>query len=499
MLPREAEQLSERTILISWFGYFAVLVLARLALGGAVELDEAEQLVMTQQWCWGCDVQPPLYTWLQKLFFSVGGVNLATVVLLKELLLASVGAVVFRTVKLMGGQTTVAAAAMLSFFLLPQFVWESQRDQTHSVLATLCAATTLWVAVRLAQKNSAANFAGFGLVAALGCLSKYNYAVFLGALGLAFVSLKDFRHVWFTRRAVFAAAVFVIVVWPHAEWARAHPSIVLARTNQVQVQSAGLWSGWVQSLGSLTAAVAAFSGLAVVVYFILFRRAAVTMAVTADLEKNRRLVRRILTVGGALCLVMVVVGQARFKDRWMQPLLFLTPVFLALAVAEKLAGNPWRHLRWVTGGVAVAVAFVLGVLPFWAARTGHYRYLNPAYAELAKEIRARGFDRGLVLVSSRKLGGNLRLSFPDSKILGVNFPAFTVPPPTLPCVAVWECSGGIAPTELMARVVRETRGVELSQVASPIVVEIPRERTREQPVTFAFVLLPAKAPQLNGR
>ncbi|MFM2295710.1 MAG: hypothetical protein RLZZ350_2123 [Verrucomicrobiota bacterium] len=493
MRAREDEPFSERTILIGWFGYFAVMALARLALGGGVELDEAEQLVMTQQWCWGYDVQPPLYTWLQKLFFTAGGVNLATVVVLKELLLASVGAVVFRAVKAMDGSSTVAAAAMLSFFLLPQFVWESQRDQTHSVLATLCAATTLWLAVRLARKNSATNFAAFGLVAALGCLSKYNYAIFLGALGLAFVSLKDFRHVWFTRRAFWAAAVFAVVAWPHAEWARAHTAIVLSRASQVQVQGVGLGRGWAQSFGSLVAAVAAFSGLAVVVYFILFVRATVTVAATADLEKHRRFVRRILALGGALCLAMVVGGQARFKDRWMQPLLFLTPVFLALVVAEKLAGQPWRRLRWVTGGVAVAVAIVLSVLPFWAAAAGHERYLNPDYARLAAELRARGFSSGLIVAADRKLGGNLRLNFPDCEIRGVNFPELTPPARDVPGVVVWSAAtdGQLAPPPLLVQVVRELRGVDLAALAPVTVVTIPREHTAQKPMTFAFITLPA--------
>jgi hypothetical protein len=177
----------------------------------------------------------------------------------------------------------------------------------------------------------------------------------------------------------------------------------------------------------------------------------------------------------------------------MQPLLFLTPVFLALVVAEKLAGQPWRRLRWVTGGVAVAVAIVLSVLPFWAAAAGHERYLNPDYARLAAELRARGFSSGLIVAADRKLGGNLRLNFPDCEIRGVNFPELTPPARDVPGVVVWSAAtdGQLAPPPLLVQVVRELRGVDLAALAPVTVVTIPREHTAQKPMTFAFITLPA--------
>ena len=46
----------------------------------------------------------------------------------------------------------VALVAMFSMLLFPQITWESQRDLTHSVLATALAAATFFVALRDARR-----------------------------------------------------------------------------------------------------------------------------------------------------------------------------------------------------------------------------------------------------------------------------------------------------------------------------------------------------------
>ena len=45
--------------------YFGAQVVARLWVSDALELDEAEQVLWTQQLALGYGTQPPLYTWLQ--------------------------------------------------------------------------------------------------------------------------------------------------------------------------------------------------------------------------------------------------------------------------------------------------------------------------------------------------------------------------------------------------------------------------------------------------
>ena len=492
MTPDSAKPSAARLFFLGVLGYFALQIGVRLLLGGSVELDEAEQLVMTQEWHLGYEVQPPLYTWLQAGVFAVFGINIFAFALLKNALLAGVCGFVFAGVREMTGEVRAAIAAAAGMFLLPQFIWEAQRDQTHSVLATLIAAATLWRFVRLGKNPSVMNYLWFGVCAALGCLSKYNYAIFLVTLLAAALSLADFRKALLRWRALAGLLVFAVILAPHTMWMATHRATVLARAGEVQVAAGNIFSALGASFGSLVSAVVAFSGLAVVAYAILFGRAAIVAEEAAEFRKHRRLVARILVVGGWLCLAMVVCVQARFKDRWMQPLLFLTPVFLTLAVFRRLDETRLKHLLRLTSGLGAAVLVILLVTPFWAAATHHHRYLNPDYAALAAQIKARGFERGIVIASDRKIGGNLRLTFRDSVITGVNYPPVAMPA-NVPCVVVWTADrdGSIAPSALVTNAVWKLRGVNLAESGIAEVVEIPREHTAEKPVTFAFKLLPA--------
>src|SRR5678816_4766758 len=62
-------------LLVSMAIYFGLHVLTRSLVSNNLQLDEAEQLILTQQWRWGYGSQPPLYDWMQKALFGVLGVN----------------------------------------------------------------------------------------------------------------------------------------------------------------------------------------------------------------------------------------------------------------------------------------------------------------------------------------------------------------------------------------------------------------------------------------
>src|SRR4051812_364573 len=67
--------------------YFGLHVLTRALLSNNLQLDEAEQLILTQDWRLGYGSQPPLYNWIQKALFGVCGMNVVALSLLKNTLL----------------------------------------------------------------------------------------------------------------------------------------------------------------------------------------------------------------------------------------------------------------------------------------------------------------------------------------------------------------------------------------------------------------------------
>jgi len=63
--------------------YFLLQLFVRLLVSHGLELDEAEQLLLTQHLGLGYGSQPPLYTWMLSGLFALFGVNIFSLALLK--------------------------------------------------------------------------------------------------------------------------------------------------------------------------------------------------------------------------------------------------------------------------------------------------------------------------------------------------------------------------------------------------------------------------------
>jgi hypothetical protein len=107
----------------------------------------------------------------------------------------------------------------------------------------------------------------------------------------------------------------------------------------------------------------------------------------------------------------------------MHPALMILPVWL-FALAER--GRPsGRTVTLFLALIAILVAAVAG--------TRLYRYATSAdqcsgcrefapFAELAADIRAAGFTHGTIVADGLHMGGNLKMLFPDSRVIDPAFP-----------------------------------------------------------------------------
>ena len=109
---------SPATLLLLLLLYVVAHVVSRVLISDALELDEAEQALWTQQFAAGYGAQPPLYTWLQWAVFKVAGVSVLSLSLLKNVLLALTYSFVWLAARrIMAAPLAVLAAA--SMLLLP--------------------------------------------------------------------------------------------------------------------------------------------------------------------------------------------------------------------------------------------------------------------------------------------------------------------------------------------------------------------------------------------
>lgn len=395
--------------------YFGAHIVARTLVSDALELDEAEQALWTQQLAAGYGTQPPLYTWLQWAVFQVAGVSVLSLSLLKNTLLASTYAFVWLAARrLMAPPLALLAAA--SMLLIPQIGWESQRDLTHSVLATAVAAATLYVVVRLIEKPRPLLYVVLGLCAALGLLSKYSFAVYLAALGLAVLLSRDTRPMLRSPWLIAAALLALVVLAPHALWLLDNWQLASARTLEKLDAAPGMAGGVVRGLSSLLGATLATLAALALAFAAIFGRAAWAPAAASP---HCRLWGRYLGLLALLMIALVVVGGAtHFKGRWLQPLLFMAPLAF-FCCRPHLAKHP--HLSWLRGTLivfALLYLFMASMRPVFDGWRNRPDELNEPAAELALALRSAGYDGHAPIVThDAVLGGVLRVRFPQAQVV----------------------------------------------------------------------------------
>jgi 4-amino-4-deoxy-L-arabinose transferase-like glycosyltransferase len=424
--------------------YFIAHLLIRLFVSDSAELDEAEQLLLTQDLRLGYGSQPPLYTWLLTGLFSLFGIKIFALALIKNSLLFLTYLFVYLSAKEITHDNNRAIVAMLSLLLIPQIFWESQRDLTHSVLGTTVAACTLFVMLRLLKSGRLYHYALFGLCAGAGLLSKYNYGIFLVALFLAACSLEYFRPQLLNRKMLLSLLCLLLVTSPHVYWVLTNMQATLSQAGKFQMgHSLDLFASYSQGFQRLLKAVVAFLGMLFPVYALFFYkqgRQDVTAAEISDNVAYVSLVRRMLLMGLCLCVLMILFFKVTvFKDRWMQPLLFATPLYLVtLSWGRFTLANARRYAGFALF-VAVTVLLIISGPTFCASQLGKLSRLNSPYAAFSVQLRQAGFQNGLIVAEDRLVGGNLKLFFPESVIVAPKVPVFAAPP-DIDRLIVWDAT-----------------------------------------------------------
>lgn len=223
--------------------YFSLLAALRLSLGTALDIDEAEQVFLTQWLLPGYTHQPPLYTWLQWLVFQVTGVSVLGLAALKHSLLWGLCALLYHCMRCETQDRKISIAAVLLLFFVPLFAWEMLKDKTHSILLLFFSLAAITQLNRLKRRSTATtsapwyDYIGFGLVIGLGLLSKYNFSVFLLALALAGSLLPAYRRTLLTPRILIAFCVALITVSWHLSWLIDHDLLVLGQLQQRLAQT----------------------------------------------------------------------------------------------------------------------------------------------------------------------------------------------------------------------------------------------------------------------
>lgn len=425
---------SDRHWPLLFVGYFLAQALYRRALGGGLELDEAQSLLWAQGLAWGYGPQPPLYSWLQWAALQVVPDPLLALALLKNALLAATYLTVYALFRA-AHPPAVAGTAALSLFLIPQISWDSQRDMSHSVLAVLLAALATHAFVTRTLAGRPGGWAAFGLLTGLGMLAKFNFALIPVSLLLAALSMPDFRSRITARGLALALALALAIVALPAHWAWQHPDLAFSSAGKLEAASGpGLLADLASGTREFAHALLKCLGIALVVFgILLYRRRRAPAPPVARPASDRLLIRAVL-IGLAIAFALVLASRStNVRHIWLLPLVYLSTPIATVTLAPRLGEPGLRLLRRIVYGLAAFVFVALGVR-FLYGEPGNPSLSRAPIPEIVAAIEPTLPPGALIVAAPEWLAGNLIYRRPDLPVVSVADPG---DPPAGPAVLLY--------------------------------------------------------------
>jgi lipopolysaccharide core galacturonosyltransferase RgtB len=484
-------------VILAAYGLLHVVI--RLVISEGAELDEAEQLLLSQTLAIGYTDQPPLYTWLLIGVEAIFGVDILSLAILKNLLLFITHLCLFLAARIVLNDAYLAVLTSVSLWLVPQIAWESHRDLTHSVLVTSVSSAFFYVMVMLLHTRQTRHYLILGLLLGLGALSKHSFLLFAVALFGAVLSQRDLRDRLLDRRMLLACALAGLVVLPHFLWLLEHFRPDTSPTTRKLGWHSGMQS--VMAIGKgLTELISASIRFLTPLWLIclLAFPQLVTRRIanaTSRQQYGQTLERFFLMVFTILVAAVILFGVTHFKDRWMQPFLFLAPLYVFVRLQE-VGGIAPRRLRMFAGAVAFfGLVFLIAPLAqAWIAPWfGMYSRLHAPFEDLAQQLREAGFNQGTIVAESTFIGGNLRLAFASARVVtpGVTTGLQVGRRTAGQCLVVWDGNDGQLLPSPLHQFLEETLQAQDLNTQAPHYIEARLKRSHQQVFRLGFSLFPA--------
>lgn len=407
--------------------YYASQIVVRLLLPDGLRIDEAQQVLLSQWLTAGYDAQPPLYNWLQQLIFAIAGDYLVGLAVLKSIVLFAIVATYYVLARMLVKNASFAVLATLGLFLIPQMFWQAQRDLTHTTATMLVLNLMMIAAIMVLRSPSLRNYLLLGAAIGLGMLTKYNFALFLPALGVAVLLHPDGRARILDWRILAAAAIAALIVLPHALWFIEN----LAVASSVTVARMGEEAGDTGRLGEI--AIGLGNLLAITLVIAAPALAAIGLPFGKDAPKawkassvESRFIGSFLTaILLILVLLILAVTFTTLRDRWMLPLLQMLPLYIALKL-EAQGLDPALPLRRLMP-VALGIIALLPIATFIAGSRSTSHYQQPFGAFRAAFMQREQVDPDIIVTADWAAAGNLKMHWPKASVLSTQFPNLQLP------------------------------------------------------------------------
>ena len=435
-MPLQPAWAQPRNVALLIAGYLLVHMGVRLWMGPTLGLDDAEQALFAQQWLLNYRFRaPPLFTWVLVAAGDVIGTGVLAISLIRYALLAMLFGFIYLTARRLIRDERLAALATYSFTAIYVFGYYSHHDLTHTTALSAFLAASWYVFVRLCETPSTRWYLALGLCFGLGMLGKWNFIMFALALPLACLLYPAYRGLVLNWRIVLAALVTAAVVLPSALWALHVGPAAGDNVATLLGREDGRFLR-VLATGTLELAtgVLVYPQAFLTIFLIAFGREAwhglrTRSPVQPEPVPDSRFVGSTIVIAVALHWLLVpLAGATDFDERLLQPALLILPVYLFMLV-ERSGVMPLRAIaRYaaVIGALVVARASWSASASMLRAPTIAAVPAGPScpFRNSPQGLRSAGFKgKGTIVVSDFHIGGNLRVQFPDARVMQIGYPS----------------------------------------------------------------------------
>jgi len=399
------------------FIYFVIHVLIRTFISPNIGLDESEQLLLTQSFSWGYNTQPPLYTWIQYIYFELFGTNIFALSILKNTLLFLTYLFVYKSTKIITNNTILSLVAMASLILLPQISWESQRALTHSVLLTTISSVIVYVLLKIKYSTEKVHISYYfllGILISMGMLSKYSFAIFIFAIFIASLFDEKLRNFILKKEIAITLLIIIILFFPHFLWVIDNIAIVTNSTiNKLNPKNETF--SFLMGIVNLLKAIILFLTPFLIFIIIIFRK-------SLNNKGNKFLFTFFITVIITLIIFTIFTGSTNFKDRWMQPYFFLMVIYIVSKINTKdlKESNIVQYFKVIYFFMFIIIIALAGRV-YFPDINKRYSRLNYPFHQLSQQIKDLDFNQGFIIAENKSIAGNMKLNFLQSTVSAENF------------------------------------------------------------------------------
>lgn len=477
-------------------------ILLRPFLSQTVGVDDADQIFFSQalKTVYTFD-QPPLYSWIVWLSTQVFGVSITATAAVKYSLVFFIHLFTYLSARRVIDQPRLQVAAGISPIFFYSIGWRVHEADTHVVLASALIMALLWLFLRIVQEKRSLDFFALGLVAGAGLITS-GWFIF-GLLGILCAGLtqKQSRQALLSPKALLALPGLLVIPLPYALWIVEHwaPFIEALHDRLAERSAQGEPDAWWLRIGFIGYAFFVtsfpFSALYLVLFFDTFRSLPAAAKGDGWVKWFRIYLRWML---GLFVVAVLLVPIERLYPFYVHP--YLLPLLPFLFRRVSLFPLKEIRLRWYFLLLAVMVVVV------FQSRFQHMQAgpafctacrMQTPYPAFGDVLRAKGFSgRGTIVTDGINIAGNMRLQFPDARVLSGRHSLFDpgLPAESAPdakCLVVW-----------VDPVVTQWRDDVLAKLGVPLPIETqavevtlpiehtPRIAMTERTMKMYYVLFP---------